>query len=181
LTQYYFCSTDFCTKTLCPKIIFVLPASSYCSKDSRPRWLCQVSISSTLFPHLFVQKCFLHLYSNYSLSLQFFGPRILAQKLLIKCWWNWPQGVNFINVLQAAFTWIDLKSAKKNDDLTVFYGGLGPACTMAACKMLMKLTTECTKSSTRTTSSSLWRSSTCRRPRWRRSSSREFGWISLTW
>ena len=25
-----------------------------------------------------------------SLALYFFGVRILAQKLLVKCWWNWP-------------------------------------------------------------------------------------------
>jgi len=37
-------------------------------------------------------KCFLKLFSNYSLALNFFGERILAQNLIIKCWWNWLQG-----------------------------------------------------------------------------------------
>ncbi len=34
----------------------------------------------------FVQKCFAQLSSNYSLFLKFFGARVSAQKLLIKCW-----------------------------------------------------------------------------------------------
>jgi len=37
----------------------------------------------------FVQNCFSKLFYNYSLALWFFGERILAQKLLVKCWWNW--------------------------------------------------------------------------------------------
>jgi len=39
----------------------------------------------------FVQKCFAQICSNYSTALQFFGKRILAQKLLVKYWWNWLQ------------------------------------------------------------------------------------------
>ena len=38
----------------------------------------------------FVQKCFEQLFCTYSSALYSFGKRILAQKLLIKCWWNWP-------------------------------------------------------------------------------------------
>ncbi len=49
----------------------------------------QVSISSTFYEQLFVQKCFAQLFSNYSLALWLFGQRISAQKLLVKCWWNW--------------------------------------------------------------------------------------------
>ncbi len=36
-----------------------------------------------------IQKFFAELLSAYNLGLLFFGKRILAQKLLIKCWWNW--------------------------------------------------------------------------------------------
>jgi hypothetical protein len=32
-----------------------------------------------------LQKCFALLFSSYSLALNFFGQRILVQKLLIKC------------------------------------------------------------------------------------------------
>jgi len=39
----------------------------------------------------FVQKCFAQLFSNYSLALYFFGTKISAQKLLVKCWWHWHQ------------------------------------------------------------------------------------------
>jgi len=43
----------------------------------------------TFYEQLFVRKCFKQLFSNYSLALQFFVERILAQKLLIKCRWYW--------------------------------------------------------------------------------------------
>jgi len=41
--------------------------------------------------NFFVQKCFTKLFSPSSLGLKFFGKMILAQKLLVKCWWNWLQ------------------------------------------------------------------------------------------
>jgi hypothetical protein len=49
-------------------------------------------------------------------------------------------GVNFIKVLRAAFAGANPKSAKKADNLTVFFALLGSACVKAACKTLMKLT-----------------------------------------
>ncbi len=49
-------------------------------------------------------------------------------------------GLNFINVLSAAFTCADPKSEKDNDDLTVFFTLLVSTSSKAACKMLMKLT-----------------------------------------
>jgi len=49
-----------------------------------------------------------------------------------------PPDVNFINVLQAAFTRPDPKSAKKTDKLTVFFTLSGSARAKAACRMLMK-------------------------------------------
>jgi len=48
--------------------------------------------------------------------------------------------VNFINVLQAAFTHADSKSTKKTDNLTVFLALLGSAHVKAARKMYLKLT-----------------------------------------
>jgi len=45
----------------------------------------------------FVRKCFAKLFSNYSLALKFFDSRISAQKLLIKCWWNWLQESSLIS------------------------------------------------------------------------------------
>ncbi len=51
--------------------------------------------------------------------------------------------VNFINVLQAAFTLTDPKSAKKTDNLTVFFALLGSSGAKAACKMLEKLAKRC--------------------------------------
>ncbi len=52
-------------------------------------------------------------------------------------------GVNFINVLQAAFTLVDPKSRKKPDNLTVFaLSGYAPV--KAANRTLMKLTPKVT-------------------------------------
>ncbi len=50
-------------------------------------------------------------------------------------------GVNFINVLQAAFTHTDPKSTKKTVKLSVYFVLLGSERTKAAHRMLMKLTT----------------------------------------
>ena len=49
------------------------------------------------------------------------------------------QSVDFINVLSAAFTLADPKSAKKLLDLTVFFALLGYASVKSACRILMKL------------------------------------------
>ena len=48
-------------------------------------------------------------------------------------------GVNFTNVLQAAFTLADPESAKKLLDLTVFLALMGSAHVKAARRTLMKL------------------------------------------
>ena len=48
--------------------------------------------------------------------------------------------VNFTNVLQAAFTRADPKSAIKLLNLTVFFALFGSAQVKAACRMLVKLT-----------------------------------------
>jgi len=48
--------------------------------------------------------------------------------------------VNFINILQAAFTRTDPNSAKKTDNLTAFFVHLGSARVKAAHRTLMKLT-----------------------------------------
>jgi len=49
-------------------------------------------------------------------------------------------GVKFINVPRAAFTLVDPKSAKKIDNLTVFYTLYGSSRAKAACRKLVKLT-----------------------------------------
>ncbi len=50
-------------------------------------------------------------------------------------------GLNFNKILQAAFTPADPKSAKKTDDLTVFFALLGSAHIEVARKTFVKLTT----------------------------------------
>ncbi len=49
-------------------------------------------------------------------------------------------GVNFTNVLQSAFAHADPESAKKTDNLTVFFSLLGSGRAKAACGTLVKLT-----------------------------------------
>jgi len=49
-------------------------------------------------------------------------------------------GVDFTNILRAAFASADPKSAKKTVKLSVFFVLLGSACAKAAHRMLMKLT-----------------------------------------
>jgi len=49
-------------------------------------------------------------------------------------------GVNFINILLAAFMHQDPKSAKKADNLPVFFALLGSVRVKSAHKMLVKLT-----------------------------------------
>jgi len=50
------------------------------------------------------------------------------------------QGFNFINVLRAAFTCTDTKSAKKTVKSSSFFTLSGSVSVKAACRMLMKLT-----------------------------------------
>jgi len=55
--------------------------------------------------------------------------------------WSWCAGVNFANVLRAAFMLVDPKSVRyKIDNLTVFFTPLGSSSKKAACRTLMKLT-----------------------------------------
>jgi len=49
-------------------------------------------------------------------------------------------GVDFINILQAAFTFADPKSAKKTGNLMVFFARWGSGGVKAACRTLMKMT-----------------------------------------
>jgi len=55
-------------------------------------------------------------------------------------------GQYFINILQAAFMNADPKSAKKNDNLTVFFALLGSVHAKTAHKTLVKLTPAILKS-----------------------------------
>ncbi len=49
-------------------------------------------------------------------------------------------GINFIKILRAAFSLADLKSAKKTENLTVFFVILGSGHVKASRRTLMKLT-----------------------------------------
>ena len=49
-------------------------------------------------------------------------------------------GVNFSNILRAAFTYANPRSAKKTVNLTIFFVLLGSMCVKAANRRLMKLT-----------------------------------------
>jgi len=49
-------------------------------------------------------------------------------------------GVNFINILRAAFTCADTKSAKNTENLTAFFALSGSRCVKAALNVLVKFT-----------------------------------------
>jgi len=60
-----------------------------------------------------------------------------SQTVMPHCWFT--PGVNFINVLQAAFTHADPKNAQKTVELSVFFVLLGSVLTKVAHRTLMKL------------------------------------------
>jgi len=53
-----------------------------------------------------------------------------------------PPGVNFLNILQADFKFLDPESAKKTVKLSVIFALLGSASAKTARRMLVKLTPE---------------------------------------
>ena len=53
-----------------------------------------MSISPTFYKQLFHTKVLTAALRTYIVGLNFFGTRKLAQKLFVKCWWNWPQMSN---------------------------------------------------------------------------------------
>jgi len=66
-----------------------------------------VSISSTFYTRFFCTSV-LHSFSLITVwLLKFFGANILAQKLLIKCWWNWLQedSSNTFTMIQFRLNW----------------------------------------------------------------------------
>ena len=60
----------------------------------------------------------------------------MTEKILIEL----ASGINFINIVWAAFTHADPKGAIKLLNLTVFFVLLGSACVKAACRMSVKFT-----------------------------------------
>jgi len=50
-----------------------------------------VNFFNILHKNFFVWKCFAHLFYSYILALKFFCAKVLAQMMLVKCWWNLPQ------------------------------------------------------------------------------------------
>ena len=59
---------------------------------SAREWGTCFNFTNILQAAFWFEKCFAQLSYAYSLGLQFFGKRKLAQKQLVKCWWNWLQG-----------------------------------------------------------------------------------------
>ncbi len=69
-----------------------------------------VNFSNILRASFFVQKIHAHLFCTYILGLYFFGERVLVQKLLLKCWWNWHLATLIRQLLFCAF---QMKTSKK--------------------------------------------------------------------
>jgi len=70
--------------------------------------------SSFLYENIFLQ-----FFSNYMCSFVFFGKRILAQKLPVKCWWYWLQGA--VEILQKNES-NEIKSQSKNSIHILSFG-----------------------------------------------------------
>ncbi len=72
----------------------------------------------------FKQKFFVQLLYAYNLRSYFFGKRILAQKLLIKCWWNWHQLIRaHPDIATAVKTPMTTISKKPDVSSTLFQDG----------------------------------------------------------
>ncbi len=86
-TMFVFCKT------------YVLSISPLCSFFCEPctAW-CQ--FHQHFMRGFFVQKFCPQLFCTYILGLYFFGARMLAQKLLIKCWWNWHLGTLLLLIVR---------------------------------------------------------------------------------
>jgi hypothetical protein len=80
--------SQFPTSEAMTSVVFVREASQqdFGLNESAP--FRQVSISSTFYPCLFLYKSAFGSFSLITLALNIFFERILAQKLLVKCWWN---------------------------------------------------------------------------------------------
>ncbi len=76
------------------KCLFSATIGGYWSPDIVPcePINCRFSppgVNSIYFLHAtFLYESVLQLFCTYILALNFFGKRILAKKLLVKCWWN---------------------------------------------------------------------------------------------
>jgi len=68
--------------------------------------------------NFFVQKCFVQLFSSYSLALWFFVKRLSSEKLLVKCWWtpNWLQIGEVPSGAVQDRRWIELRSIARQRD-----------------------------------------------------------------
>ena len=77
----------FAPKSFCQKIIN--PNFKHIKVTQRA--LVWLSISPIFYEQLFHTKVLYAAFMCLQFGFLIFGKRILAQKLLIKCWWNWHQ------------------------------------------------------------------------------------------
>jgi len=101
---------------------FCSPSKSYLAHSVR--WKFNVQFYQHYFTHFWIQNR---------------GLKFWAEK--------WTPGVHsvvhFINMLWAAFTSADPESAKKTDNLTVFFALFGSACVKALCKHVDEIDYRC--------------------------------------
>jgi len=84
----------------------------------------------------FVRKCFF----RQNVTGEKLRKALSYKKHARKCWWNWLQIVDFVNILlQLLFTQIP-KAQNDSQFINVFFALLGSACIKASSKMLMKST-----------------------------------------
>ncbi len=56
----------------------------------------------------YIRKLCMQLFCAYFLGLYFTGARLLAQKLRVECWWNWPQAEFLFPVLKSTFSTLQM-------------------------------------------------------------------------
>ncbi len=86
-------------------------------RKKRDIWLPGVNFTNILTAFSY-KSFFVQLLCAYNLGLYFFGERILAQKLLIKCWRNWHQGsvASSLRIQIASSHFL-----KRNETLPIFF------------------------------------------------------------
>jgi hypothetical protein len=82
-----FFASIFCSKVTLWQLFLAKKALSY--EKNAQKMLMELTLGGQFHHHFtlafFIQKCFAQLFSSYSLALNFFCKRMLAQKLHVKC------------------------------------------------------------------------------------------------
>jgi len=97
----------------------------------------KVSISPTFYERLFHTKGFCEAFLKFQFGFVIFWLKVIGTKAACEMLVKLTSGVNFINVLWAAFTCSDPKSTKRQSSCQSFFALSGPESVNAARRTLM--------------------------------------------